>query len=206
MAECRDLESLFAAYVDGEAGPGDCAALDAHFRSCPACRDRVAAERVVREAVAARRESLRGARRASCAADARPVVTAHHRGLARRPHGRACSREDVGAPVDGCHAGARRRRRLPLRARGTAWKRSAHSSPPITSSASSSRRRPPIMPDAKAARPQWAKDRGWALKVPESEPVRAVGAAGHSPLHLDQGIRRPTSCTSGAASRCLCTC
>ena len=60
MAECRDLESLFAAYVDGEAAPGDCAVIDAHVRGCAVCRNRVARERVVREAVAARRDALRG--------------------------------------------------------------------------------------------------------------------------------------------------
>jgi anti-sigma factor RsiW len=59
MAECRDFESLFAPYVDGETQEGDCAAVDAHLRSCPACRTRVACERAVREALAARRDSFR---------------------------------------------------------------------------------------------------------------------------------------------------
>src|SRR5262245_51082049 len=59
MAECRDFERLFASYVDGEAGQTDCAALEAHFRSCPPCRSRVADERLIRDAVVAERHRLR---------------------------------------------------------------------------------------------------------------------------------------------------
>ena len=50
MADCRELEPLFAAYVDGEAADCDCVALDAHFRNCPPCRSRIEAERIVKEA------------------------------------------------------------------------------------------------------------------------------------------------------------
>jgi anti-sigma factor RsiW len=85
MANCRDIEQHFAAYVDGEAGAAAESAVDAHLARCPPCRTRVAAERAVRELVRARRGPLRGcapdALRARCAG--RPAA-APPRALARR--------------------------------------------------------------------------------------------------------------------------
>lgn len=60
MADCSNLEPLFTPYVDGEARTAECEAVDTHLRSCPPCRDRVAAERAVREAIATHRGTLRG--------------------------------------------------------------------------------------------------------------------------------------------------
>src|SRR5262245_39126078 len=59
MADCREIELLFASYVDGEAVHADCASIEAHLRSCPSCRTKVTCERTVREALAKRRENLR---------------------------------------------------------------------------------------------------------------------------------------------------
>ena len=59
MNECRDLEDVLSAYVDGEAAEGDRARVRAHIESCGVCRDRVAGERQARDAVRARRDVLR---------------------------------------------------------------------------------------------------------------------------------------------------
>jgi anti-sigma factor RsiW len=59
MADCRDLDSLLAPYVDGEAQAADSAAVDAHIRRCPPCRDRLEAEQEVREILVSHRDSLR---------------------------------------------------------------------------------------------------------------------------------------------------
>lgn len=60
MSECRNLEPMFAPYVDGEAEPPARAAVERHLALCPPCRDRIEAERSAREVLAARREGLRG--------------------------------------------------------------------------------------------------------------------------------------------------
>lgn len=179
MADCRDLESLFAAYVDGEAAPVDCATLDAHFRSCPACRDRVAGERVVREAVLARRESLRGCAsgelRRRCEASCQGVAAPQMGAASPRPgvfsrrtwvplsmvatlalavagvflYGLKDSVEALGAQLAADHV-----------------KCFEFSSPPT------------VMPDARMLGRQWAEARGWAVKVPESEPVEQLELLG----------------------------
>jgi anti-sigma factor RsiW len=59
MAECRDIELLFAPYVDGEATTADCASIEAHIRACPSCQAKITCERSVREALVMRRASLR---------------------------------------------------------------------------------------------------------------------------------------------------
>jgi anti-sigma factor RsiW len=72
--ECRDLEDVLSAYVDGEAVEGDGARVRAHIESCGVCRDRVVGERQARDAVRARRDVLRAcapaALKARCAAHA----------------------------------------------------------------------------------------------------------------------------------------
>lgn len=56
---CREIETLFAAYVDDEAPPAERQAVDAHLHACPPCRERVAGERAARDVVRARRATLR---------------------------------------------------------------------------------------------------------------------------------------------------
>ena len=69
---CREIEALFAPYVDDEAAAPDRATVDAHLNACGPCRDRIAGERVAREVVRARRTGLRpcasNALRTRCAA------------------------------------------------------------------------------------------------------------------------------------------
>jgi anti-sigma factor RsiW len=84
---CRELEPALTPYVDGESSPPERAAVDAHLNRCPPCRDRVAGERAVRDALHARRDRLRPAAsdllRARCAAHARS--TAASPAVSRRP-------------------------------------------------------------------------------------------------------------------------
>ena len=178
MADCRELEPLFAAYVDGEAAECDCAALDAHFRSCPPCRSRIEAERIVKEAVATQRSALR-----ACASE----------DLRRRCEA-GCR---VHAPAAAAYAGPRanlfaRRTWVPLSMVATVLLTVAgvfiyslkdgtealaaqlavdhvkcfeFASPPV------------ILPDAKVLSREWAEARGWVVKVPESEPVEQLELA-----------------------------
>ena len=174
MAECRDLESLFAAYVDGEAAPVDCAALDAHFRSCPACRDRVAGERIVREAVVARRETLRGCAsgelRRRCEARRSGVVS--QPGAASPGQGVFSSKTWVplsmvatlalavaGVFLFGLKDG--------VEALGTQLAADHVKCFEFAS-------QPTVLPDAKLLSRQWAQDFGWTVRVPASEPVEQL--------------------------------
>lgn len=74
MSKCRDLDPLFAPYVDGAVDPSERASVEAHLAKCPPCRDRVAEQRTVRAVLAARRPALRacapGDLHARCAAHA----------------------------------------------------------------------------------------------------------------------------------------
>lgn len=67
-----------AAYVDGQAAEADRARLETHAEICALCRDRVAAQRAMRESLCARRAGLRGCAsadlKARCAAARNPVV------------------------------------------------------------------------------------------------------------------------------------
>ena len=75
MSKCRDMDQLFAPYVDGDAPPDARASVDAHLDRCPPCRDQVAGERTARDVLMARRSGLRGHApqqlRAKCAAKSR---------------------------------------------------------------------------------------------------------------------------------------
>ena len=185
MADCRDLESLFAAYVDGEAAPLDCAALDAHFRSCPACRERVAGERVVREAVVSRRDTLR------------PCASAE---LRRRCEARSqsASAATAGAARSGVFSGSpkslfSRRAWVPLSMVATLalavagvflWGLSGGPEALAAQLAVDHVKcfefaaPPSIMPDAKALGREWAQARGWTVKVPDSDSVEQLELLG----------------------------
>lgn len=75
MSKCRELDALFAPYADGEVATEDRASVEAHLDRCPPCRDRVAIQRRVRDAMVAHRAALRpdasAQLRARCAAYAR---------------------------------------------------------------------------------------------------------------------------------------
>jgi len=177
MAECRDLESLFASYVDGDAAPADCAALDAHFSSCPACRNRVAGERAVRAAVVAQREKLRSCASADLrrrceasrqAARTPPPVAGRAGVFARKPwvplsmaatlvlavagvflYGLKDGVEALGAQLAVDHV-----------------KCFEFASPPT------------LIPDAKQLAREWADARGWTIKIPESQPAEQLELLG----------------------------
>ena len=59
MADCRDLEPMFAPYVDGAADQKARATVEAHLKHCPPCRDRVTGEQAAREVLLARRGGLK---------------------------------------------------------------------------------------------------------------------------------------------------
>ncbi len=171
MAECRDLESLFAPYVDGEAAPADCAAIDAHCRGCAACRNRVAEEQVVREALAARRVSLRGCApgefRRHCEERCRALAGRAGRCARRVPAETWVPLSMVATLVLAVAGVFIYGLRDSVEALGTQLavdhvKCFEFSSPPT------------ILPDAKAIGRQWAEDRGWAVKVPGSEPLEQL--------------------------------
>lgn len=86
VCQCRDLEPMLAAYVDGEFGACDCERVRAHVEACEPCRDRLAGERAAREAIRARRRELRTCApetlKARCAAYAAQRTAAGEAGAA----------------------------------------------------------------------------------------------------------------------------
>ncbi len=63
MPSCREIDPLFAPYIDGAATPVQTAAVEAHLRACPKCRHQTALQ-------AAARESIRTKLCRPCAPDA----------------------------------------------------------------------------------------------------------------------------------------
>lgn len=51
MPSCREIDPLFAAYVDGEATAGEREMVDAHLQACPKCRHQTALQAAVRDTV-----------------------------------------------------------------------------------------------------------------------------------------------------------
>jgi anti-sigma factor (TIGR02949 family) len=51
MPSCREIDPLFAAYVDGEATASERATVEAHLAACPKCRHQPALQSAVRETV-----------------------------------------------------------------------------------------------------------------------------------------------------------
>lgn len=56
---CEDLDPLVVPFVDGVAEERERAGVEAHLAACSPCRERVTAERVAHDAVAAGRDQLR---------------------------------------------------------------------------------------------------------------------------------------------------
>ena len=54
MPSCREIDPLFAAYVDGEATADQRDLVDAHLRACPKCRHQTALQAVMRDTVRTR--------------------------------------------------------------------------------------------------------------------------------------------------------
>ncbi|HET7216416.1 MAG TPA: zf-HC2 domain-containing protein [Vicinamibacterales bacterium] len=179
MSHCRDLESLFTPYVDGEAHPGDCAAIEAHVRECPACRTRVTAEREVRDVLVAQRDRLR----AGASAELR----------------RRCevgARQTVMVPPAARRSGvfATRRTWVPLSMaatlvltiagiffyglRGAGGEALAAQLVVDHVKCFEFAPAPVILPDARALSREWSTVRGWTVKVPEgvvNEELQLIG-------------------------------
>lgn len=179
MADCSTLEPLFAPYVDGEAGPAESDAVDAHLRACPPCRGRVAAERAVREAIADRRGTLRGCASAELkrrCEGTRPAQTAAVRpGPSVRPAGwrrvawvPVSLAATVLLAVGGVFLYGLRGGSEALAAQLAADHVKCFEFAP----------EPKILPDPRALAHDWATLRGWTLKVPESTAVEKLELLG----------------------------
>ena len=130
MPSCREIDPLFAPYVDGEATADRAGVVDAHLRACPKCRHQTALQSAVRDTVRAKlcRPCAPEELRARCRAAAhgpRPFgIHARHTRLAvhgRRPRARRGRRFAVqphGPVADGaCGAAHARPREVFCRAR-----------------------------------------------------------------------------------------
>ena len=73
MPSCRDIDPLFAPYIDGAATPAEQAAVEAHLRACPKCRHQAALQATARESIRAKlcRPCAPDALRTRCRAAAR---------------------------------------------------------------------------------------------------------------------------------------
>ncbi len=76
MPSCREIDPLFAAYVDGEATADERAAVDAHLKACPKCRHQTALQAMVRDTVREKlcRPCAPEALRERCRAAAQPGI------------------------------------------------------------------------------------------------------------------------------------
>jgi len=171
MADCRDVESLFAPYVDGEAPPADRATLDAHVRSCPPCAERLACETEVHRAFAARRDHLR----VTASAELRRRCEASWRGHAASAAGASASMPGGVIP---------RRVWLPLSMAATILLAVAGvffyglrgGGEALAAQMVSDHVKcfefapePTLLPDAQALAREWLTTRGWMLKVPAGQ-------------------------------------
>jgi anti-sigma factor RsiW len=164
MADCRDLETLLAPYVDGEARPIDCAAVDAHLRNCPPCRDRAVQERAIREAMVKCREQLRSRasdtlRRRCEACRPSPAVTPAATRV-RRPWVPLSMAATLVLAVAGVFLWGLKGGSQALAAQLVVDHVKCFEFAPA----------PTIIPDAAALSREWAAVRGWSLKIPESTP------------------------------------
>jgi anti-sigma factor RsiW len=162
MADCRDLDTLLAPYVDGEARPIDCAAVDAHLRNCAPCRERAEQERSIREALVNCREQLRprasDALRRRCEA-CRPAAAVIPRlPLARRPWVPMSMAATLVLAIAGVFLWGLKGGSQALAAQLVVDHVKCFEFAPS----------PTILPDAKALSREWAAVRGWTLKIPES--------------------------------------
>ena len=72
MKDCRDVDAIMTAYVDGEVAAEEAAAVRTHLAECPPCRERASVERVAREVLRVRAAAL--GERASASLRARCVA------------------------------------------------------------------------------------------------------------------------------------
>jgi anti-sigma factor RsiW len=172
MAECRDVEPLFAPYVDGGAQADERATVDAHLRSCPPCRDRVASERAVRDALVSCRETFHPAAspdlRRRCEACYVPSPRTAASRLARRPWVPLSMAATLALAVVGVFL----------------YSLNAGVEALVSQLAVDHVKcfqfadEPQIMPDATTLGREWSTARGWTLKIPASAPVQQLELLG----------------------------
>jgi anti-sigma factor RsiW len=171
MADCREIESLLASFVDGEAKPRDCAAVEEHVRACGVCRTRLTSEREMREVLVDRRATLRG-----CASEAlrrrceltrpvasAPAIPAHRRAWVPLSMAATLVLAVAGVFLYGLKGGAEA-----LAAQLAVDHVKCFEFAP----------QPTVIPDAAALSREWAAVRGWSIKVPESAPVEQLELLG----------------------------
>jgi anti-sigma factor RsiW len=182
MSECRELEALLAPYVDGEAQPGDCAAIDAHLRACVVCRNQVAAERTVRDAFAMERERLRVCASADlrrrCQASCQPATTSRLSVLSRRSWVPLSMAATLVLAIAGVFLFGLRGGGEALAAQLALDHVKCFEFAP----------QPRIIPDAAALGREWAAARGWPIKVPESTSVEQLELLGLRRCISTEGI------------------
>jgi anti-sigma factor RsiW len=193
MSECRDIEPLFAPYVDGEAQPAESAAVEAHLRSCPRCRHHVADERSIREAFERCRASFR-----ECASPELQRRCASQRAVT----GPGAS---VGTPAV---PGFVRRTWVPLSMVATLFLAVAgvfvyglrDNAGALAAQLAVDHVKcfefaphPDVLPDARTVGREWAAVRGWSIKVPETTPAEELELL---------GVRRCLS-TAGATAHLM---
>ncbi len=173
MSECRDFESVFASYVDGESVPHDCAAIEAHLRACPECRDRVSCETEIRAALAARRAALRTCaspelrRRCDAGRHAAPVAAAApaaSRLLGRRAWVPLSMAATLLLAVAGVFLYGLRGGSEALAAQLAMDHVKCFEFAP----------QPSVLPDARTLSREWSTAQGWKIKLPESSPPESL--------------------------------
>jgi anti-sigma factor RsiW len=180
MAECRDVESLFAPCVDGEASPAERAALEAHVLACPACADRLASEGEMRQVFASRRDRLRASASADlrrrCEAACRPQVVSAASASISTP--RSVISRQVWVPLSMAAT-------ILLAVAGVFFYGLRGGGEALAAQLVSDHVKcfefapePTLLPDAQALAREWLTTRGWNLKVPEgqsSEQLQLLG-------------------------------
>jgi anti-sigma factor RsiW len=183
MSACRDIEPLFAPYVDGETQPAQSAAVEAHLRNCPQCRHHVADERAVHEAFVRCRSSFHASAspelRRRCESQ-QVVVTSGGAAAATR-----------GAPAE---RGFVRRTWVPLSMAATLVLAVAgvflyglrDNAGALAAQLAVDHVKcfefaphPDVLPDASVVGREWAAARGWAIKIPattQTEELELLGA------------------------------
>jgi len=180
MGECRDLEPLFAAYVDGEAAAADRARVDAHVKTCRPCGERLACETEVRRALVSRREQLRTVAsddlRRRCVAVGRPQAGAAAGASTGWPRTSVSPRFwvplSMAATILLAVAGVFF---YGLRSGGEALAAQL-----VTDHVKCFEfaPQPTVLPDAQALAREWLTTRGWTFKVPQPQPSEQLQLLG----------------------------
>jgi anti-sigma factor RsiW len=168
MSDCREFEPLLTPFVDGEAGAAERAAVDAHLRSCPHCRDLVASERAIRDAFASCRASFHahasdGLRRrceaARAASSAPPVDAIRRRSWVPLSMAATLVLAVAGVFLYGLNGGTEA---LAAQLAVDHVKCFEFS------------KQPTVLPDATTLSREWSAARGWTIKIPATTELEGL--------------------------------